>query len=57
MSITTLTCPSSLKPIEDIMAIETSSVHAIVLNDYSEIFSSLLTKSKGVADVTSGSQF
>jgi hypothetical protein len=47
MSITTLTSPSSLKPIEDIMAIETSSVNAIVLNDYSKIFSSLLTESKG----------
>jgi hypothetical protein len=29
------------------MVIEMSSVHAIVLNDYSKIFSSLLTKSKG----------
>jgi hypothetical protein len=29
------------------MVIETSSVHVIVLNDYSKIFSSLLTESKG----------
>jgi hypothetical protein len=45
-SIATLT-HQSLQPIEDIMDIETSSVHVIVLNDYSKIFSSLLTKSKG----------
>jgi hypothetical protein len=32
------------------MVIETSSVRAIELNDYSKIFSSLLTKSKGVCD-------
>ncbi len=46
ISIATLT-RWSLKPIEDIMVIETSSDHAIVLNDYSKIFSSLLIMSKG----------
>jgi hypothetical protein len=37
----------SFKPIENIMVIETSSVHAIVLIDNSKIFSSLLTESEG----------